>query len=82
MEVPLSFLINVLNAGGPYVVTAIFILVWWSERQDRRAKEDQLARVYQEMLALVEETTRVNEGVQQALVALKEAVHALHGRLR
>lgn len=82
MEVSLAFLVDILKAGGPYVVAAIFISSWLSERQERRGKERQLVNIYEETLALVQETTRINEKMQQALIALKEAVQALNGRLR
>lgn len=77
----LTALIEALKAGGPYAVAALFILGWWLERKDRREKETKLGAVYEQIIGLVQESTRTSDKMQAALTSLKEAIHAMNGRL-
>lgn len=77
----LSALVEILKAGGPYAVTAIFIAGWWFERKDRREKETHLREMYERTVTLVQESTRASDRMQSAMVALKEAIHAMNGRI-
>lgn len=77
----LTALIEALKAGGPYAVAALFIIGWWLERKDRREKESRLADMYERTVTLVQESTRASDRMQSAMTALKDAIHAMNGRL-
>jgi len=78
----LTALVETLKAGGPYAMAAIFIAGWWLERKDRREKESHLRDMYERTVTLVQESTRASDRMQNAMTALKEAIHAMNGRLR
>lgn len=78
----LATLVETLKAGGPYAMAAIFIAGWWLERKDRREKESHLRDMYERTVTLVQESTRASDRMQNAMTALKEAIHAMNGRLR
>jgi len=77
----LTTLIEALKAGGPYAVTAIFIAGWWFERKDRREKETHLREMYERTVTLVQESTRASDRMQSAMMALKDAIQAMNGRM-
>lgn len=78
----LAQLVEVLETGGPYAITALFVVGWWLERKDRREKEAHLCGMYERTVTLVQESTRASDQMQSAITALKEAIHAMNGRLR
>jgi len=78
----LTTLVDLLKTGGPYAMSAIFMLVWWAERGDRRAKEQTLHETYDRTITLVRQTTRAIDQMQAAISALKDAIHSMNGRLR
>ncbi|MDY0002200.1 MAG: hypothetical protein RBU30_12955 [Polyangia bacterium] len=78
----LTTLVEVLKTGGPYALSAIFVLVWWAERKDRQAKEDDLHAAYDRTVTLVRQSTRAVEQMQAAVSALKDAIQSMNGRLR
>ncbi len=78
----LTSLVTLLKTGGPYAMSAIFMLVWWAERGDRRAKEEVLHKTYDRTVALVRQTTRAIDQMQAAVNALKDAIHSMNGRPR
>lgn len=78
----LAQLVEVLRTGGPYAITALFIVGWWLERKDRREKEAHLRGMYERTVTLVQESTRASDRMQAAITALKEAIHAMNGRIR
>ena len=78
----LTALIEALQTGGPYAVAGIFVLVWWMERKERQAKETRLGAVYEKIIVLVQESTAASDRMQAALTSLKDAIHAMSGRLR
>lgn len=77
----LATLIEALQTGGPYAIAAIFIGGWWLERRERREKEAHLRAMYERTVTLVQESTRATDRMHGALNALKEAIHAMNGRL-
>jgi hypothetical protein len=76
---PVSALIEVLKTGGPYAMSAIFVLVWWAERADRRAKEADLQAFYQKTISLVRQSTRAIDQMQAAISSLRDAIHSMNG---
>lgn len=82
MTSSLTQLIEALQAGGPYALSAILIIGWFFERKDRKEKESHLRTVYEKIVTLVEESTRANDRMQAALTALKDAIQAIYGRVR
>lgn len=74
-------LVEVLKTGGPYAITAVFIAGWWLERKDRREKETHLREMYERTVTLVQESTRASDRMQSAMMALKDAIQAMNGRI-
>lgn len=77
----LAQLVEVLKAGGPYAITALFVVGWWLERKDRREKDTHLREMYERTVTLVQESTRASDRMQSAMMALKDAIHAMNGRM-
>jgi hypothetical protein len=75
-------LIEVLKAGGPYAMAAIFIVGWWLERRDRQEKESYLRTLYEKTVSLAVETKVTVEKMQGAVTALTEAIRSMSGMLR
>ncbi len=78
----LSALMEMLKAGGPYAMAAIFIAVWWLERRDRQEKELHMRAVYDKTVTLVQETTRTVGRMEAAVTALTDAIRSMNGRSR
>ncbi len=79
---PITGLMDALKAGGPYAISAVFIVGWWLERHDRRERETHMRAVYDKTVTLVTETNRTIDRMQSAVTALTEAIRALGGRAR
>jgi len=76
---PVSALVDALKTGGPYAMSAIFVLVWWAERADRRAKESDMQAFYQKTISLVRQSTRAIDQMQAAISSLRDAIHSMNG---
>ncbi len=72
-------LMEMLKAGGPYAMAAIFILGGGSKRRDRRDQESHMRAVYEKTVTLVQETTRTVDRMESAVIALTEAIRAMNG---
>ena len=79
---PVTGLMEALKAGGPYAISAVFIVGWWLERHDRREKESHMRAVYEKTVTLVTETNRTIDRMQSAVTALTDAIRAFNGRPR
>ncbi len=72
-------LMEMLKAGGPYAMAAIFVAGWWLERRDRLDQESHMRAVYEKTVTLVQETTRTVDRMESAVTALTEAIRAMNG---
>lgn len=78
----ITTLMEVLKAGGPYAMAAIFLTGWWIERNERREKEVHLRAVYEKTVTLAVETKVTVEKMHSAVTALTDAIRAVNGRSR
>lgn len=76
----LATLMDILRTGGPYAMSAIFLMCWWHERRERRECEAHVRVMYEKMVMLVQASTQANARMQQALLGLRDMISMIGGK--
>jgi len=77
----LKELVDVLREGGPYAVTAIFILMWWRKDVEVKGIRKESAKFALEQVATNVKTERSLVTVGQALNGLADHVQSVERTL-
>ena len=77
----LKELVDVLRDGGPYAVTAIFILMWWRKDVEVKGIRKESAQMAVEQVATNVKTERSIVTVGQALNGLADHVQSVERTL-